>query len=410
MQCQQLIGLIFVGGVHALATPALAQDAGQQAASGPLESDRAAIERPTVERTDRGGEGIINGEDAARDDYPMTGGILMSARIESSFGGGDFQSFICSSTLIAPDVVLTAAHCVDIELLEYSTTFGFGTLEDVQQVWSRDADLSMYDGMRSGQPWPDDAVVVASTVFPTGWDAFQLQTGLADNQDIALMFLSEPVLDVMPAFLPTLEEGATLSEGLEVAVVGWGQQTHVSGFGAPPAGTYMLKQQGMSFVAELGAPEFKVGEVESDVRKCHGDSGGPSFAWVGSDTEDTMRLVGVTSHAYDNSDCASTGGVDTRVDYHLDWIDEQMRAACDDGTRVWCDEPGILPADFYEVADEGDGDTGLDSEDDGDAGSGSADVESGEDGAVKGGCSHALGAMSGMGLLLSMVTVGRRRA
>ena len=159
MQSQQFIGLVFLGGITALATPALALDASPQGHSGSSQADRTELDRPTVERTDRGGEGIINGEDASRDDYPMTGGILMSARIESSFGGGDFQSFICSSTLIAPDVVLTAAHCVDIELLEYSTTFGFGTLEDVQQVWSRDADLSMYDGMRSGQPWPDDAPV-----------------------------------------------------------------------------------------------------------------------------------------------------------------------------------------------------------------------------------------------------------
>ena len=37
------------------------------------------------------------------------------------------------------------------------------------------------------------------------------------------------------------------------------------------------------------------------------------------------------------------GGVDTRVSFHLDWIDDQMRSACEDGTRVWCDIPGIIP-------------------------------------------------------------------
>jgi hypothetical protein len=389
----RFIRLAALGSAALWTTPVLAQDARS------VETDAAAgIELPLRDA----GEGIINGEDAARDDYPMTGGLLMSATIVSSWFGGDIQTFICSSTLIAPDVVLTAAHCVDMEMLELSMTLGTGTLEDVVQVWSRDADLSSYDGQSAELDWPADAVTVIGTVYPTSWSASALQTGLADNNDIALMFLSEPVLDVMPAFLPTSTEGAALVEGLEVAVVGWGQQTHTSGWSAPPAGSYMLKQQGMSFVAELGAPEFKVGEVEGDVRKCHGDSGGPSFAWVGTDSEESMRLVGVTSHAYDRSDCASTGGVDTRVDYHLDWIDAQMRAACDDGLRVWCDEPGILPADYFEIS--ADGDSGLADSESGDEVDGSD-----SDGTGKSGCSHAAGALSGFGLVLSMVAVARRR-
>jgi hypothetical protein len=58
-----------------------------------------------------------------------------------------------------------------------------------------------------------------------------------------------------------------------------------------------------------------------------------------------MRIVGVTSHTYDANACYERGGVDTRVDHYLDWIGEAMTAACDDGTRVWCDGPttGILP-------------------------------------------------------------------
>ena len=54
---------------------------------------------------------------------------------------------------------------------------------------------------------------------------------------------------------------------------------------------------------------------------------------------------GVTSHAYDDSDCFETGGVDTRVDAFLDWIDDEMRLRCDDGTRAWCEVPGIVNPD-----------------------------------------------------------------
>jgi len=350
------------------------------------------------------GAAIINGEDAARDDYPQTGGLLIDTIVDAgSFGSYPVQTFMCSSTLIAPDVVLIAAHCVDPDAL----TYGYGDLVDTTYVWSREPDLTAYDASRTGLAWPDDAVVVSDTVFHPEWDLFALGMGLATNYDIALVFLSEAVLDVQPALLPTAEEGALLEEDGEVAVVGWGQQVHVDGWGsAPPAGTYLLKQQGMSHIAEIDSPEMQIGKEESDVRKCHGDSGGPSFAWVGQGTTDTMRLVGVTSHAYDSSDCAETGGVDTRVDFYLDWIDEEMRARCDDGSRVWCDEPGILPTDYYEaVADD---DTGLDGDGDGDGdGSDAAEGSSGE--GDKGGCMHAAGAISGLGLMVSLAALARRR-
>jgi MYXO-CTERM domain-containing protein len=66
------------------------------------------------------------------------------------------------------------------------------------------------------------------------------------------------------------------------------------------------------------------------------------------DTEVKTRLIGVTSHAYDNSDCDEKGGVDTRVDHYLAWIDAEMSARCADGTRSWCDEPGIIPVPMRE--------------------------------------------------------------
>jgi len=348
---------------------------------------------------------IINGEDASSADYPMTGGLLVDTVIDmGSWGTFPMQSFMCSSTLIAPDVVLIAAHCID----PFALTFGLGDLMDTEYAWSREADLSAYDGSSSGAAWPDDAVLIADSVMHPTWDMNNLQVGLSKNYDVALLFLAAPVLDVPPALLPSAAEAETLAEGLDVAVVGWGQQTHVAGWGsAPPEGTYMLKQQGMSYIAEIADFEFQVGAEEDDVRKCHGDSGGPSFAWVGEGTTETMRLVGVTSHAYDSSDCESKGGVDTRVDYYLDWIDEEMRTRCEDGTRVWCDEPGILPTDYFEASAEDDaGDTGGDA---GDAEGAADDTVDGEDGMTKGGCSTAAGALSGVGLVVSMMAVARRR-
>ena len=168
------------------------------------------------------------------------------------------------------------------------------------------------------------------------FDINGLDLGLAENYDIALLFLSEPVLDIKPAYLPTPEEDSMMMEGDWVAVVGWGQQVATGQQETPPPGTYAIKQQGESFISEIAEYEFKVGEDPSDVRKCHGDS--VDEFW---ESADGLRLVGVTSHAYDMTDCNQTGGVDTRVQFYRDWIESNMVAGCENGVRVWCDEPGI---------------------------------------------------------------------
>lgn len=305
---------------------------------------------PTVEQ----GDPIINGEDAATEDYPMTGATIMDAYLDmGQFGAGDVRMLVCSSTLIAPDVVMLAAHCVD----EISFTYGMGSISDMEIRWTRQADLSDFDG--SGRPsYPDDAVLAWDWVENSAFNLMQMQTGIAENADIALLFLSEAQTDLPIAYLPTEEEGAQVVSGMEVEIVGWGQQTATRTNESPPPGTYGYKQMGASVIGELGVGEFQVGPNEDDVRKCHGDSGGPTFAHVSTDSPETMRVIGVTSHSYDQTDCRSKGGVDTRVDAYLHWIDSEMRSRCADGSRAWCDEPGILalPEPEPEVTDPPDED------------------------------------------------------
>ena len=281
---------------------------------------------------------IINGEDASISDYPMTGALIMQATFTYKGHAVPLSSLVCSSTLIAPDVVLLAAHCVDDLVL----TGGYGTIDDKILAWTRQSDLTDWDGYHYKPAWPLDAVAVRATVANEDYDILDFETGLSRNHDIALLFLDEAREDIPVAYLPSKKEAVQIEEGLTVEVVGWGQQTATPPWKPPPAGTFAIKQMGASFIARLAPYEMQIGLEKSDVRKCHGDSGGPTFLDIDTTTDDAMRLIGVTSHSYDNSDCDHTGGVDTRVDYYLDWIDEQMRDACADGTRVWCKEPGIL--------------------------------------------------------------------
>jgi len=299
---------------------------------------------------------IINGEPATERDWPMTGAMLMEADMRFSGHNMHFRMLVCSSTLIAPDVVLLAAHCIDPD----SFTYGYGTLSNIDIRWSRQADLSAHDGS-STAPWPADAITAWDWIYHPEWDLWNLATGVGQSYDIALLFLDQAVTDVPFAYLPTAEEAVQVALNDPVTIVGWGQQTADRN---PPAGTYGYKQMGESFISELGTWEFQVGLEAADVRKCHGDSGGPTFKLFETDTIDPWRQIGVTSHAYDQSDCRLTGGVDTRVDAYLAWIDQELRARCADGTRVWCEEEGIpvapvpAPVDTGDTAehDAGDGD------------------------------------------------------
>lgn len=263
---------------------------------------------------------IINGDVADDDDYPMAGALILA--------GAGYKATVCSSTLIAPDVVLLAAHCVDPDALaSYGYTGG-------TPWWSTEPDLEMYDG--SGDPpLPDDAVLVRASVFPDEFDINRMQEGTALNYDIALAFLDEPLEGQPLGVLPTDDEAETLATGSEVAIVGWGQTSQ-----GGPAG---VKYWGESVVGAISDYEFQVGPNQDDVRQCHGDSGGPTFLAVETGSATKERVVGVTSHSWDATDCSSIGGVETRVDYYLDWIDDEMADACAKGTRTWCDEPGILP-------------------------------------------------------------------
>ena len=344
-----------------LCSLALAQDASTPHTPSGTDLDSTPdLPGPTAD----GGEAIINGEAAAEDDYPMAGGMLMSATLSIWGYVVPVDTFVCSSTLIAPDVVLLAAHCVD----DYSFTYGLGDISDKELWWTRQADLTTWDGTSSDPALPEDAVEVIGYVKHESFSLETLGSGVTRNDDIALLFLAEAQEDAPRAYLPSAEEGAALAEGDEVVVVGWGQQSATGWGETPPPGSYAVKQMGVSTIDELGEFEFQVGAETEDVRKCHGDSGGPSFATVQASSTDKLRVVGVTSHAYDSTDCNSTGGVDTRVDAYLEWIDTQMIAACEDGTRVWCDVPGILtpdndPDSLDNVSDadgdgDGDGDSG----------------------------------------------------
>jgi MYXO-CTERM domain-containing protein len=301
-----------------------------------------------------------------------------------------------------------------------------GTFEEAKYYVSFTADLtsmvldasSMAGGTLAVPDFPADAIEASGRVGNPGFKPELLKSftgGLSNLSDVALVFLSKPVTDREPAILITSEEAPQLAVKKEVQIVGWGQQTAApqDPFNPPPKGTVGKKFCATSFVNELGDHEMQIGAGAETSRKCHGDSGGPSYMTVETERARKERVVGITSHAYDQTDCAK-GGADTRVDVWLGWIDAEMKKACEQKLRTACaEDQGIIPPERYDPPPP---DLGPETSpaDDGGAGDGGAGADAGTAGESSG-CDCALpdaaGAAAPTALLLAIgvALLARRR-
>lgn len=249
---------------------------------------------------------IIGGVPAAAGDHPATGAILSGTR-------GVGLTIGCTGTLIAPDVVLTAAHCVAVAGPEW--------------YFSLERDLRRYQEAQADPP--PDAVRARRVVPHPGFRFDAIPSGLAELDDVGLMILSSSIAGVAPEVLAREADQAALVVGATVAIAGYGRRELAS----EERG---LKAYARSIIGEVGAAELQIGDVVPVPQKCNGDSGGPSLLDVDDGRLPPTRLVGVTSRAYDPISGCERGGVDTRVDRYVPWIVEVMRAACDDDLRTSC--------------------------------------------------------------------------
>jgi uncharacterized protein (TIGR03382 family) len=188
-------------------------------------------------------------------------------------GGG-----LCTGTLISPDWVLTAAHCVQ-GVSAAGIQVHFGTVS----VFSK-------PGVTIGA-----SMAIAKPGFSTN--------NLGKN-DIGLIKLAKSVNDITPVPVNLLAEKAPV--GIKVTMVGYGA-TSVGGGGN--IGTqYVVEQTSTPCNSFAGSDaDLLCFNQVSGKGKCQGDSGGPSFAMI----DGRMVQVGVTSFGDQN---CSQFGADTRTD------------------------------------------------------------------------------------------------
>jgi secreted trypsin-like serine protease len=207
----------------------------------------------------------------------------------------------CSGTLITPDVVLTAGHCL---------AKGGGAISP--------NDVRVYFG--TGVSDPNGVLVTASaTIVHPGYSSFSL------HNDIALLRLSAPA-PVAP--IPNLPASLAFDSGdigttldfvgfgySDLAKTDYGEKLHntipLGALGCPQS-VYPACPPGVPTDTQFSYSQSDGNQVEGP---CNGDSGGPAFVGSGGST----YVAGVTS--YGDGPCDDYG-VSTNVAAYEGWIAE----------------------------------------------------------------------------------------
>lgn len=216
---------------------------------------------------------IIDGDPAIPADYPATGVITAGKRMR------------CTGTLIAPDVVLTAAHCAVPAVFGYVSFsldpfLGDGVTGDVRA-------LVMHQH-------PD---------FNPGTEYIDLAR---PRHDIGIIILEAPI--EVPA-VEQITAAAPLAAGAPLDLVGYGR-THYA-VNSPGE-----KRTAHVNVDQLAAREFAT--MPDGPQPCLGDSGGPLFDGSG----EGRAVVGVVSRAVGATTFCDTGAIITRTEPYAAWIAE----------------------------------------------------------------------------------------
>jgi hypothetical protein len=247
----------------------------------------------------------------------------------------------CTGTLVHPEIVVTASHCIlagTPERMRFGEEFSpESRTMDVAECWTRP----------------------------------EYEVALDPAEDIAACRLVEPVPDVpITALLGACETEATIVPGVDVALVGFGLTGTGEDFGT--------KRYAFTRVVEPLREDGTFVAGDDAVNGCDGDSGGPALVRL---SDGTWHVAGVLVYG---PDCGAGPSRYLAASRHLAWLEEatgrdlspcrgadgtwqpgpDCRVATDpqaiaDAWDAWCDGPRAVPDGACVEADGDAGDTGT---------------------------------------------------
>jgi V8-like Glu-specific endopeptidase len=207
--------------------------------------------------------------------HPEVGALLA----QQAYSDGTWE--VCSGSLIAPDVFLTAAHCGDGRTrvaVTFDSSYVYPTGQTVWGTWHADPNFNPAQG---------------------------------DPQDLAVVVLDKPVKRVTPARLPQADSLGNIAGDQKFTSVGYGAQSVTNG---PGGKTYQYADVRYVATGTLNSItpawlHISQNPSKGDGGTCFGDSGGPNF--LGSGSAETNIVAAITNTG--DSVCRSTN-----VAYRLD--------------------------------------------------------------------------------------------
>lgn len=229
----------------------------------------------------------------------------------------------CGGVLIEPDVVVTAAHCVD-------------SLASTQSGVSEPIAVISPHGINDEESEGAEVISTVKTVVHENWIPGNFENGY----DIAILFLKTPSIHPPLQLAPK-------------DVPGFGQKLTAPGFGGITGAKFsptLRQATNLDFVPNQNCnrPEVYDGKIKDNMicaldllgqDTCQGDSGGPLLIANKNANADLDRLVGIVSFGPRPCGTGSIPGVYTRVSSFSDWIKDVVRRR-DEPTPV----PPVKPA------------------------------------------------------------------
>lgn len=230
---------------------------------------------------------IVNGQEVAAEDVLTKSTVALLISLE-----GYPEVMICTGTLVAKNVVITAAHCLE----DYVDFFFNGETGKYEKVVIPVVGGSVIFGT---QARVEGAVKRNITKWKINPDYSPKEKGQGDWDDIAVLQFDGEV----PAgydTVPYLQETAPLVKDLAVVFAGYGI-TSPEGGNTPesdPRGndSGILRKVEITLTsAEHEGNELLFELPKTGASTCQGDSGGPAYATISGQ----LTLIGVTSRGED---------------------------------------------------------------------------------------------------------------
>ncbi len=242
----------------------------------------ACSQAPYAANIEADGVGIIGGQEVeALDDNVYSNTVVSLINVE--------KTSICTASIIAPDLLLTAAHCVDGPASHLRIVFGPRLVKPVApNTVVREVDSYM-----------------VSPLWAVRQDMF------TDASDIAVVKFSGGLPDGYKV-IPLLADSSVLSNGSTLLLAGYGLDDFDNQTGS---GVLRFTETVIESV-EFSATEILLNQ-QNGKGACPGDSGGPAYFQVG----DEWYLAGVTSRIMNKPAVNCSGfSVYTLVSAYADWI------------------------------------------------------------------------------------------